>query len=65
MGGMGFREADGKPVRVILGPRVRTLIMGMEKILDIGKKDLGRTNVLLEVLILAALLPFQICALHI
>lgn len=61
----GIREADGEAVRVILGHRVRTLIMGMEKILDIGNKDLWRANVLLEILILAALLPFQICALHI
>lgn len=33
-------EADGEAVRVILDHRVRTLIMGMEKILAIGNKDL-------------------------
>lgn len=61
----GIREADGEAVRAILDHRVRTLIMGMEKIPDIGNKDLWRASVLLEILILVALLPFQICALHI
>lgn len=36
----GIREADGEAVRAILDHRVRTLIMGMEKILDIGNEDL-------------------------